>query len=493
MYFFKSALFSLVTLTGQFCLCWAQTTVSKADVESHLRFLSSDELQGRKTGEIGADVAARYIAEQFRRNGVLPAPGASNYLQQIPFKKVTPPEQVSIEIGDSSLIDLADVILISKLDLQIESPVIFANFASDSDLEGMDVEGKIVLARLGNENTSGAQEGFQYSKIKRKNVLGQGAVALLEIYHGRLPWNLIKNYLGQERTVVAGDANEASLTHLVINRELNDEIAMLENGADLLGKVRIEGGISTVTPSANVIGYIEGSDPQLKEQYIVLSAHYDHVGMRSRPDKPETGFDSIFNGARDNAFGVSALLTAGEYLAAQPPRRSILLVAFTGEEIGLLGSKYFVENPIVPLNQMVFNLNTDGAGYNDTTIISIMGLNRVGAHEELTQACHAYGLEPFADPAPNQGLFDRSDNVSFAKVGIPAPTFSPGFREFDQTILENYHQPSDEVSGLDFNYVHKFCRAFALAARLIADKTEQPRWSLGDKYEKAFEDLYNSN
>jgi Zn-dependent M28 family amino/carboxypeptidase len=231
----------------------------------------------------------------------------------------------------------------------------------------------------------------------------------------------------------------------------------------------------------------------LNKEFVVLSAHFDHVGTLQSSDRPATQTDSIFNGARDNAFGVTALLSAAKVLAKHPPKRSVLVVALTAEEIGLIGSKYFVEHPPVPLEKMIFNLNTDGAGQSDSTIVAVMGLNRVGAADEITLACKAFGLEPFADPAPEQNLFDRSDNVSFAAVGIPAPTFSPGFRQFDNSILKHYHQPSDEVETLDFDYVLKFCKAFALASRKVADKSQRPRWADGDKYQPAFIELYGGH
>ncbi len=463
-------------------------SITQAEVQSHLRFLASDELKGRQVGKMGANVAAAYIAEQFRKYGATPI--HQSYFQQIPFKQVSPPESTSLKFDSDVSLDLTNLIVLSRSEDTIDGEVVFSEFASDQDLEGLDLAGKIVLSHLGSETTSGAQEGFQYAQEKRAKVMEKGARALIEIYQGRLPWNLIKNYLGQERTVVDGDPGAAKLTHLVVNDDLQALISDLQAGDSKMASIEMVGGFSKALPSANVIAQIVGTDSTLRDQYIVLTAHYDHVGTRVRPDRPETKFDSVFNGARDNALGVSALLTAAQELSVQPPRRSVMLVAFTAEEIGLLGSKYFVENPIVPLQQMVFNLNTDGAGYSDTSLISIMGLNRVGAAEELTQACNEFGLNAFADPAPNQGLFDRSDNVSFAKVGIPAPTFSPGFRDFDQSILEHYHQPSDEVETLDFSYVFKFCRAYARAARLIADKDEQPKWSEGDKYEKAFHQLF---
>ena len=477
-----------VMLSLPMVTCMAQL-ISRSEVESHVRFLASDELKGRQVGEMGADVAASYIAEQLRKYGIKPI-SDDGYLQRIPFKQVSPPDSAQLRIGDSLSIDLSNLIVLSRLMDRLQGQVVFVDFASDEDLASLDVAGKIVLSRLGSPTSSGAQEAFQHAGVKRARMIELGAKALVEWYQDRLPWNLIKNYLGQARTVIAGDTSRGKLTHLVINADLNSTLQQLADRDSLPGSIFISGGYERATPSSNVVGFLEGSDPNLKDQHVVVTAHYDHVGTRVQPDRPQTNFDSVFNGARDNAFGVAAILTAAKILAEDPPKRSVLFVAFTAEEIGLLGSQYFVDHPIIPLNQMVFNLNTDGAGYSDTSLISIMGLNRVGATAELTAACEAFGFEAFADPAPGQGLFDRSDNVSFARVGIPAPTFSPGFRDFDQNILKNYHQPSDESDTLDFGYVHRFCQAFAKAARLVADMEQQPRWSAGDKYEEAFQQLF---
>jgi Zn-dependent M28 family amino/carboxypeptidase len=166
------------------------------------------------------------------------------------------------------------------------------------------------------------------------------------------------------------------------------------------------------------------------------------------------------------------------------------VLALTGEEVGLLGSSYYAEHPLVPLKQTIFNLNTDGAGYNDTTIISVIGLERTGAKAEIEAAATAFGLGVFAEPAPEQGLFDRSDNVNFAAKGIPAPTFTPGFKSFDEAIGKYYHQAIDNPESLDFAYVHRFCQAYAHAARLIANRLTRPQWSAGDKYESAGKALY---
>jgi Zn-dependent M28 family amino/carboxypeptidase len=197
-------------------------------------------------------------------------------------------------------------------------------------------------------------------------------------------------------------------------------------------KLKIEGNEVRSIPAKNVMGIVEGTDAKLKEQYIVLSAHYDHLGVAAKPKMEEGKLDSIYNGARDNA------INAARYFALHPPKRSVLFIAFTGEEMGLLGSKYFAAHSIIPLKQMVYNLNIDNASYNDASRVTVVGLGRTSADEDIQKACVAYGLTAMPDPAPEQNLFDRSDNVSLAIMGVPAPTFSLGIKQFDETITNRY-------------------------------------------------------
>jgi Zn-dependent M28 family amino/carboxypeptidase len=188
--------------------------------------------------------------------------------------------------------------------------------------------------------------------------------------------------------------------------------------------------------------------------------------------------------------GTVALLSAARSFAAKPTKRSVIILAVTGEEIGLLGSQYYASQPLVPLENTIFNLNTDGAGYNDVTKVSMLGFGRTGTDKQLNDAAESVGLTIIADPAPEQGLFDRSDNVSFAREGVPALTLSPGFHSFDAEIQKFYHQVTDEADSIDFDYLYKYCRAFVEAARNIANMEGRPIWKAGDKYEQAGKDLY---
>jgi Zn-dependent M28 family amino/carboxypeptidase len=246
-----------------------------------------------------------------------------------------------------------------------------------------------------------------------------------------------------------------------------------------------------ILKTQNVVGIIEGTDPLLKHEYVLVMAHYDHVGAR-RTVASLT--DTIFNGARDNAMGVVALMHVAEAFSKAPTRRSVVILPVSAEEIGLLGSRHYIDHPVVPLEQTVFVSNIDGAGYNTTKAVTVIGLNRTSAKGHFEAAGAAFGLNVLDDPAPEQGLFNRSDNVNFANRGIPAPTFSAGFTAFDAEIMKYYHQPADQADEhFDFAYLHRYVQVFVHATRLIADSDERIVWMPGDPYEAAFHTLYSNN
>jgi hypothetical protein len=473
--------------------------IKKSETEAHMRFLAADELLGRRTGEQGNLVAARYIAEQFRKLGVVPVSGngAGNatYFQNVPFEKMGSNGSGEI-IADAEIMKSGeDWILMNGEAMNITAPIIYASFGLENaaksldDYKGLDVKGKIVLVESGTAETQTPREIINTSIEKRKIAMDKGAIAVIELFNAPIPWNVVtKNFSGEKLALVEGDSAAKSIPHAWINGKEAKYARALRAAKEV--QFKTSGRKSQTIGSYNVAGYIAGTDQTLKEEYVLLTAHYDHIGVGKQGGQAYTAEDSIFNGARDNAFGVVALLTAAEALAKNPPKRSVLIVALTGEEVGLLGSRYYAAHPLMPLNKCIFNINSDGAGYNDTTIVSVMGLNRTGARAEIETACKAFGLGIFADPSPEQGLFDRSDNVSFAKEGIPAPTFTPGFKEFNGDIMKNYHQVSDNPETIDFNYLLKFSQAYTYATRLIADRKTAPQWSAGDKYEPAAKKLY---
>jgi Zn-dependent M28 family amino/carboxypeptidase len=223
----------------------------------------------------------------------------------------------------------------------------------------------------------------------------------------------------------------------------------------------------------NVVGFIRGREASLDGEFVVLMAHYDHVGVRSL-----NGAEAIFNGARDNAMGVAALLAAAETLAAAPPARSILLLASTAEEEGMLGSRFFVEHPLVPLSQIAFVLNNDGAGVYEPGIWCIGGLEKTTAGPLAESAGRPFGLVTRPYPEKYRYLYAEGDSISFADQEIPSLTVSPGFAEGDEErILKYVHTPADRVdTDFDDAYLLKFCQAYAGLSRALADARTVPTW-----------------
>ena len=468
-------------------------SLTRAEVEAHVRFLASDELEGRRTGERGNWVAARYIAEQFRQLGLKPAADQSDYFQRINFEKVGATTSAMMLMGKDTLKLGKELVVMAGKPTDVSGEVVYVGYGlSDGEdgYKGRDVKGRILVAQGGSPDAKGPREIFSASAAKRKLATEKGASALIELYSESIPWGFVNQYFSREQVSLPTGASGTtpSIAHVWINNANNQYKQLKEAGQTVT--FRTSGRPVAAAPSANVAGIIEGTDPKLKDEYVVLSAHFDHVGVGKQGGAAYQPSDSIFNGARDNAMGVTAILEAAKALSQQRPSRSVLVLAFTGEEIGLLGSKYYTEHPLLPLKQTIFDLDTDGAGYSDTTIVSVIGLERTGARAEIEAGAKAFGLSVFAEPAPEQGLFDRSDNVNFAIKGVPAPDFSPGFKAFDQEIAKYYHQAIDNPESLNFNYVLRYCQAYAHTARLIANRPTRPQWSAGDKYEAAGKALY---
>jgi hypothetical protein len=239
----------------------------------------------------------------------------------------------------------------------------------------------------------------------------------------------------------------------------------------------------------NILAFVPGTDPGLRSQYIILSSHYDHAGVADSAIMEDGKMDSIFNGARDNATGTAAVIAAAKYFAQYPPKRSMLFICYTAEEEGEIGSKYYAQHPLIPLDHCVYNLNVDNAGYNTTNAVCLFGLGRTSADSLIQKACGVYGLAVLPEP-DGQDLFRRSDNYSLAERGIPAPCYSLGIKNWNKEIEDRYHRLSDEVDNMDLAYIVKFVRAYILCAQYIANDHLQPKWKQGDPYEEKWQTLF---
>ncbi len=468
-----------------------EETTSDALIRSHMGFLASDALMGRDVNTDGGRAAAEYIKSHFVRHGVKHAPGMDSYFQNVKLKKVTPPDGGAIVHKDKSLEYGKDFILMDGDNGEFEGRFVFAGHGMEEDLKKAKVKGKIVVAFCGDGEDESPQGWFTMAPDKRAMAKEMGAIALIEIYQNvRMPWKFITAYSQGSR--LAFDDQEKSddgFQHLWMSTEDKELLQTIQKGKgkkkDILN-ISVSGLEIESFDTPNVVGVLEGSDPKLKDEYVIYSAHYDHVGV----GRPDAEGDTIYNGARDNAIGTTGVLSAVEHFSKYPTKRSALFILFTAEEKGLLGSKWFAKHPPFPLKQIIYCFNIDNAGYNDTSLVTVFGLGRTTAERHMLDACKAFGLRAIDDPAPEQNLFDRSDNVSFAEKGIPAPTFSMGFTAFDDEIYKYYHQANDEIDSMDFDYLLKYVRSFLLSGRFIANDEKKPFWTEGDKYYEAGVELY---
>ncbi|REE00518.1 M28 family metallopeptidase [Marinoscillum furvescens] len=474
-------------------VAWAQKdkklvdkTVSKQRMEAHLKFLASDALRGRDTPSQGLEVAAEYLRTQLEYYGVKPFPEYPDYFQPVPFKKYYKPERGALTgTADTFQIE-KDFLLLKGSNLNWTGEVVVLPYATQEELEEADVAGKLVVCTAGDGTDESVRAWYALAKEKRLWAQDAGAAGIIELYQSpQIPWPLLVKYLSGDKVMLdEGEDEDEFLTIWMSNAERKGSKAFSTGDTVTL---EIAGSKVEKFNGHNIVGYVEGSDSELKSQYVAFTAHYDHVGVGA----PDSTGDNIYNGARDNAVGTVTVLEAAKNLTTKPTKRSSLFVLFTAEEKGLLGSKYFVDNSPLPLNEIAFCFNSDNGGYNNTSMATVIGLDRTTAEDLLIKAIETYGLTPGDDANyKDQNLFDRSDNVSFASKGIPAPSFGMGVDAFDEDITRTYHQPADEFETLDMDYLYTFYRAYVLAGRLIGNMKETPFWVEGDKYYEAGKALY---
>jgi hypothetical protein len=477
--------------------------LNAATLKGQLHYFASDYMRGRDTGSPELDVAAEYLAAHLKAYGYEYAPGMDSYFQPVQLKETAPPQEASLTLNKNKYVHKEDFLLLSgKANRYKNKKAVFAGHGwvdtenGYDDYANLDVKGKIVFVLGGPPEDKSPQAIFQAMSQKRQLASERGALGLIEIYNlPNLPWNFFLRYFSRasmQLDLSQGMNSEDELIYGWMQPDTESSVIKeMQEGKRTKASLMSSGFSETAISSKNVIGVLPGTDPELKDEYLLLSAHYDHVGVGAAGSNATLPRDSIFNGARDNGLGSIALLNAAQALGEMPTKRSIIVIWVTGEEKGLLGSRYYVERPLIPLHQTIFNLNTDGGGYNSTEHISIIGYGRTGTDDKIETAATAAGLKVFPNPAPEQNLFDRSDNVSFAVKGIPCMNVSPGVTAFDDEINKYYHQVTDNPESIDYDYMLRYIQSYAYLARLIANDMERPAWIDGDKYYDAGVELYS--
>ncbi|WP_340265014.1 M28 family metallopeptidase [Sphingobium mellinum] len=454
---------------------------------SHVEALASDANEGRATGSPGYDRAAAYVTEQFRALGLTPA-GSDGYRQPVAFV-----EQAILAEGSSATLigpeggtplSIPGDLIISgsggPIPASIDAPLVFAGYGlhlpeiGHDDFAGLDLKGKIVVTLSGGPaSISGALKSHARSErtawLARQGALG--IITLVTPAQVEIPWTR-RVALAPAPALYFKDASLRDSRKSFVMAQLDParsgllfagsghDFATLATAADASAAIpsfpltlRLKATIAARRAdlsSSNVLAMLPGSDPRLRHEYLVLSAHLDGYGIGS----PMKG-DAIYNGALDNASGVASLIEIARALrAAQiPPRRSILFAVLTGEEKGLLGSRYFVQRPTVPRGSIVADLNFDMAlPLFPLTSVTPIGYDQSSLGDDARAVSRAMSLPITPDPFPDRNVFIRSDQYSFVRAGIPALFFKFGFKAgTPEATLEKawraniYHSPFDDV------------------------------------------------
>jgi Zn-dependent M28 family amino/carboxypeptidase len=508
-------------------------------IEAHISFLADDLLEGRDTGSRGYDIAASYVANQFRQYGVLPKGDKGGYQQAVPLRSTllvqeSPLVEIIGKDGRQALVYLDEFMMGGSLledRSEVTAPLVFVGYGIQSDrfkhddYAGIDAKGKIVVVLSGKPSRLPTEEGahFGSNDHKREMAARYGAVGMVTIYTPQaektFPFAKGKEYRttptmgwtgadGKPARSVASLQNGASLSIAAAKKLFTEVDARLDDiyaaAADNKPVPRMDLKLSlrmakrstrTDIKSSNVVGMIEGSDPRLKHEYVVFSAHLDHLGTQ----KEKSG-DNIFNGAMDNASGVAAMLETARMFSQNKvkPKRSILFVAVTGEEKGLLGADYFASNPTVPLPAIVANVNLDMPmlTYDFKNVVAF-GAEHSSLKGTAASALAKLGLGLIPDPWPEQGIFTRSDHYMFVRQGVPAIFLATGMGSFKkgeepakiwgEFFGKHYHQPSDDMN-LPFNFdaAARFAQLNYMIGLEIANTAQKPTWNQGDFFGDTF-------
>lgn len=478
----------------------------KADplkIESHLRFLSDDLLEGRDTGSRGHEIASLYIAEQFRALGLKGAAADGGYYQQVPLRKALPvPGSAKLSFQfDDQVQELSypqqffTGPSLQQPSVSLNAPMVFVGYGLVSEAFGLndyadlDVTGKVVVMLAGLPAKLPSEERAYLGSMKTEFAAERGAVGILTVHTPQQektrPYANSLLYLNTPSMTWLNESGEpgrgfpqlqgsaylhpeaAKILFAASGKALDEIFAQLEQDATPQG-FALNGSVSLQSESThqsvtspNVLALLPGSDPSLKDEVVVLSAHSDHIGLAN---DLRTN-DKVNNGAMDNAAGTAILLETARLFAALPeaPKRSILFVALTGEEKGLLGADYFAKNPPVAVEKLVANVNLDMPVllYPFADLIAF-GANHSTLGDVVASAAAREGIKLSADPMPEQAIFTRSDHFRLVQQGVPAVFLMTGFTSQDPAqdggkiwgsfFAKHYHKPSDDIPSLERDY-----------------------------------------
>jgi Zn-dependent M28 family amino/carboxypeptidase len=503
--------------------------MAKAEnIKAHITFLADDLMQGREAGSTSYDIAANYVASQFAQLGLTPAGDKGSYFQTVPLAAVRGRDEgrfaLTGKTGEVALTPGVDVITGKPFgpdNLDVSAPMVFVGYGIDApgrdDYKGMDVKGKIVVVLSGAPMSLNTEERAYHANARNKRALAasHGAVGVVTANTPAseklrpftnsaaawktwsMSWTAADGQINDMRVgpPLLATVSVAGAEKLFAGTKARfaDVAAAADAGkipptfplaASLSASIHTE---SRMMRSENVAGLLEGSDPKLKAEVVVLSAHLDHIGLSL------TGEDKINNGAMDNASGIATTLEAARLFveSGKAPRRSVLFLAVTAEEKGLLGSEYFARNPTLPGVVGDVNLDMPILLYDFTDVVAF-GADRSTIGETVRRAGEKLNVALSPDPVPEEGLFTRSDHYRFVEAGVPAVFLVPGFQnggeaKFRGFLAGCYHHPCDDLSqAIDYKAAAKFAQMNYNIARELADANRRPLWDKGDFFATRF-------
>ena len=514
----------------------AMAAVDPERIRAHVRFLASDLLEGRGTGQRGGDIAAEYIATQFALYGLKPAGDNGSFLQRVPLEGIATTEDSTLKLlpNHGAPIDLKireDFVAMDNTGNQhddIDAPIVWMGYGIDApeykwnDYRDIDVRGKVLLM-LVNEPASDDPKFFggkgltYYGRwtYKYEEAARKGAAGVLLIHKTEMAsygWNVVRNSWGNERSLLRDRAEPrlplAGWIQYDVARNLVQACGMdLDDMIAAAGKPGFQARLLPARAKAvlhskirnfesnNVIARLPGSDATLKSEGVIYSAHYDHLGIVAAMPG-----DNIYNGAQDNATGVGILLEIAHAFATvkQAPKRTIYFASVTGEEQGLIGSEYLGKHPPVAAHDISLALNYDDVpplGVPEE--VNVSGAERTTYYPEVQRVARQFGLAIVPDARPEAGHYYRSDHFSFARAGIPAFSIDEGDKyrgherewgteQAEDYVAHRYHQPSDQYRpSMDFRGDAVMARFGIALGWEAANQQQLVQWRQGDEFAHA--------
>lgn len=511
-------------------------------VLDHTKVLASDQFEGRAPGTKGEDLTVAYITDQFTKVGLKPGNPDGTYIQKVPMVGITTDQKAVLSFRkgakEQTLVwrddfvawtkRVAETVSVDKSDLVFVGYGVQAPEFSWDDYKGIDLKGKTMVVLVGDPpvpdpsdaalldpKVFGGRAMTYYGRWTYKYEMGQkmGAAAVLIVHEtgpAGYPFTVVQGKIAEQFSLVAPDKNmsRAAVEGWISLDQAKKLFALAGKDFDAAKKdaatpafkpvplgttasVTLRNTIRTVD-SRNVVGRIEGSDPVLKNEYVIYTSHWDHFGI----GVPVNG-DKIYHGAVDNATGIGGTIELGRAFAKMPvaPRRSILLLAVTAEEQGLLGSGYYAANPLYPLAKTVGVINMDALNVNGKTKdITITGLGNSDLDDYATKVAAEQGREIRPDPEPERGGFYRSDHFPFAQQGVPALASGGGIEYIgkpagwgkahsDAYTANDYHKPSDKVKPeWEMSGAAQDLQYYWMVGYRLAQAEKFPQWKAGTEF-----------